>query len=183
MTGNSTWGKGATGRKLNASAPAMSSAIASSEVPIGRLINGAEIFIGSSKDALVRSRSVRGRSTRFLDGIANLEARETLRQPIEPEIHNRRGVERKQLAHQQAAYNRDAQRVAQLRSGAGSEGERQAAQQCRHGGHHDGTETQQASLKDGFFRGLMFHALGFEREVDHHDGVLLHDSNQKNDAN
>ena len=45
MTGNSTCGKGATGRKLNASAPAMSSAAASSDVPIGRLINGAEIFI------------------------------------------------------------------------------------------------------------------------------------------
>ena len=45
MTGNSTCGKGATGRKLKASAPASSSAAASNEVPTGRLINGAEIFM------------------------------------------------------------------------------------------------------------------------------------------
>jgi len=45
ITGNSTCGSGATGRKLKANAPAMSSAAASKDVPIGRLINGAEIFI------------------------------------------------------------------------------------------------------------------------------------------
>src|SRR5436305_14919475 len=45
MTGNSTWGNGATGKKLNARMPEISKAIASREVPIGRLINGAEIFI------------------------------------------------------------------------------------------------------------------------------------------
>ncbi len=50
MTGNSTCGSGATGRKLKASAPAMSSAAASNEVPIGRLINGAEIFMLESKN-------------------------------------------------------------------------------------------------------------------------------------
>ena len=30
--------------------------------------------------------------------------------------------------------------------------------------------------------GLAFLALGFEREVDHHDGVLLHDADQQDDA-
>src|SRR5579862_5187517 len=47
MTGNSTCGSGATGRKLNARMPEISSAIASREVPIGRLMNGAEIFIAN----------------------------------------------------------------------------------------------------------------------------------------
>src|SRR5450432_3677713 len=45
ITGNSTWGSGATGRKLKASAPDNRSANVSSDVPIGLLINGAEIFI------------------------------------------------------------------------------------------------------------------------------------------
>jgi hypothetical protein len=35
---------------LNASAPAISNAAASSEVPMGRLINGAEIFMLESKN-------------------------------------------------------------------------------------------------------------------------------------
>ena len=45
MTGNSTCGSGATGRKSKASAPAISSAAANNDVPTGRLMNGAEIFI------------------------------------------------------------------------------------------------------------------------------------------
>ena len=31
-------------------------------------------------------------------------------------------------------------------------------------------------------RRLAFLAFGFEREVDHHDGVLLHDADQQDDA-
>ncbi|SPE44536.1 conserved hypothetical protein [Candidatus Sulfotelmatobacter sp. SbA7] len=45
MTGNSTWGSGATGRKLNASAPDINNASVSSEVPMGRLMKGAETFM------------------------------------------------------------------------------------------------------------------------------------------
>src|ERR1700704_6302824 len=45
MTGNSTCGNGATGRNRKASAPDKNSAIVSSVVPIGRRINGPEIFI------------------------------------------------------------------------------------------------------------------------------------------
>ncbi len=51
MTGNSTCGRGATGRKLKANAPAISSAAASNDVPMGRLINGAEIFMAQSAEA------------------------------------------------------------------------------------------------------------------------------------
>ena len=61
------------------------------------------------------------RCTRLFDAVADLEAREALRQPIEPEIDHRRGVERQQLADQQAADDRDAQRMAQFRSGAAAE--------------------------------------------------------------
>lgn len=44
MVGMSTRGSGATGRFRNATAPAMRSAAARSQVPIGRLMNGAEMF-------------------------------------------------------------------------------------------------------------------------------------------
>ncbi len=56
------------------------------------------------------------------------------------------------------------------------------AQQRRHGGHHDGPEAQQAGLIDRFARRLAFLALRLQREVDHHDGVLLHDADQQDDA-
>jgi hypothetical protein len=45
ITGYSTWGSGATGRRLNANPPARSNATVRSEVPIGRRMNGAEICI------------------------------------------------------------------------------------------------------------------------------------------
>jgi hypothetical protein len=45
MTGKSTLGSDATGRKLNARIPDISKAAASSDVPMGRLINGAEILM------------------------------------------------------------------------------------------------------------------------------------------
>ncbi len=55
-------------------------------------------------------------------------------------------------------------------------------QQRRHGGHHDGTEPQQAGLINRFFWRLAFLTLGFQGEIDHHDGVLLHNADQQNDA-
>ena len=45
MTGNSTCGNGATGKNVNASTPESSRASVSNDVPIGRLMNGAEMFI------------------------------------------------------------------------------------------------------------------------------------------
>ncbi len=45
-----------------------------------------------------------------------------------------------------------------------------------------GRKRKQARLVDGFLGRLAFIALGFQGEVNHHDGVLLHDTNQQNDA-
>jgi hypothetical protein len=45
MTGKSTLGNDATGRKLKARIPESSNAAARSDVPIGRRMNGAEILI------------------------------------------------------------------------------------------------------------------------------------------
>ena len=86
-TGNSTCGSGATGRKLNARIPAISNAAASSEVPTGRLMNGAEIFMLVAGGWL-------------LDGIADLEAGKFPGQAVEPQIDHGSGVQGKQLANQ-----------------------------------------------------------------------------------
>jgi hypothetical protein len=51
MTGKSTRGSDATGRKLKARIPESRSAAASSDVPIGRRINGAEILMLSNRKA------------------------------------------------------------------------------------------------------------------------------------
>ena len=69
----------------------------------------------------------------------------TRRQPIEREIDDRRGVQRQHLAEDQAADDRDAQRPAQLRAGAGAERQRHAPEQRRHRRHHDRPEAQQAA--------------------------------------
>ena len=58
----------------------------------------------------------------------------------------------------------------------------QAAEQRRHRGHHDRAEPQQAGFMNCFDRALAFAALRLQREVDHHDRVLLDDSDQENDA-
>ena len=63
-----------------------------------------------------------------------------------------------------------------------AERQRQAAEQRRHRRHHDRPEAQQAGLVDRLLRRLALRALRLQREVDHHDGVLLHDADQQDDA-
>ncbi len=70
----------------------------------------------------------------------------------------------------------------QFRADARAEGQRNAAEQRRHGRHHDRPEAQQRRLVDRVGGVLALFALGFQREVDHHDAVLLHDADQQNDA-
>src|SRR6202034_1967173 len=92
-------------------------------------------------------------------------ARQPPRKAIEPEVNARRGVQRKHLADQKSAYDADAKRPAQLRSCAGAESERNAAEQRGHRGHHDRTETQQAGLVDRLAWRFAFLALGVECEI------------------
>ena len=60
-------------------------------------------------------------------------------------------------------------------------GDRQRAEQGADGRHHDRPEAEQRGLHD---RGLGIRPLPapFDREVDHHDGVLLHDADQHDHA-
>src|SRR5690242_958751 len=84
----------------------------------------------------------------LVNTVADAEALKLARQTIKCQINHRRGVKGQELAEQQSADDRDAERVAKLGSRAASEGEGQSAEKCRHRGHHDGTKTQQAGLVD-----------------------------------
>src|SRR6185437_8637344 len=53
----------------------------------------------------------------------------------------------------------------------------------RRGGHHDRAEAQHAGLEDRVVGAQAACAFGIDGEVDHHDGVLLDDADQQNDAN
>ena len=63
-----------------------------------------------------------------------------------------------------------------------SERQRQRAEQRGQRRHHDRAEAQQAGLHDRLARRHALRALRVEREVDHHDGVLLDDAHQQHDA-
>src|SRR5204863_9895020 len=86
------------------------------------------------------------------------------------------------LAHDQAADNGEAERMTQLRADAAADHQRQRAEERCEGSHEDRPEAQQASLTYGVERSLSLETLRIQREVDHHDRVLLHDSYEKNDA-
>src|ERR1700676_4082669 len=85
---------------------------------------------------------------------------EPLGQPGEKEIDHRRRIKRQSLAKDQAADHRDAQRMPQFRTYASAERKRKAAQQGRHGGHHDRTKAQQTGLIDRLLGGHAVLALG-----------------------
>ena len=75
-----------------------------------------------------------------------------------------------------------AQRLAQLGAGAAAQHQRQAAQDRAHRRHHDRTEAQDAGLVDRLLGRQVALALGAQREVHHHDAVLLDDADQHDDA-
>src|SRR5579872_5043496 len=81
-------------------------------------------------------------------GVRKTMAGNALSDAIKEDIDNRGCVEREDLAQQETAYHRDSERMAQFRSQAGSNRERNPTQQCGHRGHHDGTKAQQARLID-----------------------------------
>ena len=107
---------------------------------------------------------------------------ETAAEPVESEIDHRRRVKRQQLAENQAPNDGDAEGAAELGTNPGSQSKRQTAKQRGHGGHHDGPETKETSFIDGVKGRFAFLAFGFEREINHHDGVFLDYADKENDA-
>ena len=148
IVGKSTCGSGETGSTVKAIAPARAIATVSSVVATGRRMKGAEMFMALAPGP------VPGRASRL--GLA-----ESLREPVKKDVNDRRGVEREHLAEQQSADHGDAQRTAQLGADARSEGQRNTAEQRRHGGHHDGAEAQQTGFVDRVGRVLSVLALAF----------------------
>src|SRR5216683_8245857 len=97
------------------------------------------------------------------------------------EIDDRRRVEREQLAQQEATDDRDAERATELGARARPEGQRQRAEERGHRRHEDRPEPLQARPMNGLLRGEAVVALEVERDVDHHDGILLHDPDEQDD--
>src|SRR3989442_1325800 len=172
MTGNSTCGRDDTGSVRYATMPASSSATLSSVVPIGRLMNGSAMFMTIAR----LLGPGRGRQR-----VGSRRAAQAQGEPVEGQVHDRRRVEGQELREKQPADDRDAERAPQLGAGAGAEGQGQAAQERRQRRHHDRPEAEQARLIDRRLRRAALVALSVEGEVDHHDGVLLHDTNEEND--
>jgi hypothetical protein len=101
---------------------------------------------------------------------------------VEGEIDDGGGEQGQGLRKDQAADDRDAERVAEFGAGAAAEHQREGAEHRREGGHHDRAEAQEGGLEDGVAGGLAFLALRVEGEVDDHDAVLLDDADQEDDA-
>src|SRR5258705_580936 len=101
---------------------------------------------------------------------------------VESEINDRSGVERKKLAHDEAADDADAEGAAKFGTGAGAERQRESAKEGSHGGHQDGAEAQHARFEDGVFGAFAAFAFGLEGKVNHHDGVFLDDTDEQDDA-
>ncbi len=104
------------------------------------------------------------------------------RQAVEIEEHNGRRVQRQDLTQRETADDGIAERLPDLRSGAGTEHQRHRTQQSRHRGHQDRPEAQHAGLVDRLFRRHAVLALGLQGKIDQHDAVLLDDADQQDDA-
>ena len=82
-----------------------------------------------------------------------------------------------------AAEDRIAKRRPQFRSRACRENQGQRSKHRRKRCHEDRPETLHASLVNGVLARKPAHALRFQREIDEHDAILLHDADQEDDAN
>src|SRR5438874_1260867 len=119
IVGKSICGSGATGNLKNAKRPARARPIVSSVVATGRSINGLDrLTSGSSNRAL----GIEG-------GPETLPHRPP--EPIEIEIDDRRREQGQQLTEDQTADNRHTQGMAQFRTRAGAEHQRQGAEDRR----------------------------------------------------
>ena len=70
----------------------------------------------------------------------------------------------------------------EFRPRPGAQRQRQCAEERGHGRHQDRAEAQQAGLENRVRWSFAFLPLRLQGEVDHHDAVLLHDADQKDDA-
>src|SRR4051794_25184793 len=159
MVGKSTCGNGETGSLKKAIAPARMMPIVSRVVATGRRMKGVEKF-------MARASWRGGLVAVALVGLAREIARQAAAEPGKRKVDHRGGEERQHLADDEPADDGDAERVAQLRAGAGAEHQRQRAEQRRRRGHQDRPQAQETGLVDGLARRLALLALGVEGEID-----------------
>src|SRR5581483_2986473 len=98
------------------------------------------------------------------------------------EVDDGGGVESEEWRDEKAADDGDAEGLTQFGAVAGFQREGQGAEQGGHRGHHDGAETEAAGLIDGLFGREPVLAFGVEGEIDHHNGVLLYDADEEDNA-
>src|SRR4030095_11839533 len=94
----------------------------------------------------------------------------TLPNLIEPQINYRCGIEREHLRNDQAADDRNPERLSQLAAHPHSDRPRPTPQHRSHRCHHDGPEPDKARLTNRFFRSEAFVSFGVQSKIDHHDG-------------
>src|SRR5476649_2561217 len=165
--GKSTLGRSLTGSERYATSPNNAIAAMSRLVAIGRLINPSEIFTGTlgsqiSDFRLQTSDFVLSSRYRLCDRAPNLAR---LEQAGHVGVDDRRQIQRDELRDDQAADDREPERLARLAARAVAERDRNRAEQRRHGRHHDRAEADDAAFVDRFGRRLAVLPLGFEREV------------------
>ena len=172
IVGKSTCGKGAVGSCKKATTPARADC------------RRQQCRRDRSMNEWSRNIHARFRRSQALPAFCFRGARagELRSQSIKEEIDDWRCVKCQHLTNDQSADDRDAERATQLSADAVAKRKRQCAEQRGERGHHDGAETQQTRLINRLERLLVFVALRVEREVDHHDRVLLHDADQQNDS-
>src|SRR5258707_7063330 len=103
-------------------------------------------------------------------------------EPVKVQINDRRGIERKDLRHDQSANDRNTKRFANFRTITLSESQRHRTKHRRQSGHHDRSKPNNTSLVDRLGWGQSLVPFRLQREVDHHDRVLLYDPDQENDS-
>src|SRR3982751_2771722 len=106
----------------------------------------------------------------WLPGMRSMSAGRAVQpslQALEVEVNDRRDVEREHLRKEQAADHRETERHARAAAGSEADGDRQAAHQRRHGGHHDRPEAHEAGLRDRLLGREAVLALRLDGEVDH----------------
>src|SRR5258708_29102615 len=102
--------------------------------------------------------------------------------PIQNQINDRRRVEREYLAKDETTGHSDTQRAPEFRSSSMTKRERKSTEESGHRGHHDGAKAKQTCFEDGVSRVLSLYSLRKEREVNHHNRVLLNNSDKQDDA-
>src|ERR1700733_15120533 len=131
---------------------------------------------GAASTAPSRRRSAGPHRAGKSGGLGATWGRQGLTDLVHVDEYDRRGEEREHLRHQQSTDDRIAQRLPDFGPGSGPEHERNAAEQRAHGGHQNRPEAEEARVMDRVLRGKSAIALFFERDVDQHDAILLHDA-------